>query len=70
MEPERRFFCHILTLSLNAQNKKRISKAARENIQVSYKGRLMRITPDFSTESLKARRAWSGVMQILRGHKC
>jgi hypothetical protein len=30
----------------------------------------MRITPDFSTDILKARRAWKNVMQILRKHKC
>jgi hypothetical protein len=29
----------------------------------------MRITPDFSTEIMKARRTWSEVMQTLREHK-
>ena len=30
----------------------------------------MRITPDFSPETMKARGAWTDVMQILREHKC
>ena len=45
-------------------------KAVREKGQVTYKGRLIRITPDFSTETMKARRSWADVTQILREHKC
>ena len=29
----------------------------------------MRITPDFSPETMKARRAWADVIQTLREHK-
>jgi hypothetical protein len=42
----------------------------REKGQVTYKGKPIRITPDFSTETMKARRAWSEVMQTLREHEC
>jgi hypothetical protein len=41
----------------NALNKERILKAVREKGQVTYKGRPIRITPDFSTETMKARRS-------------
>jgi hypothetical protein len=34
-------------------------KAVRENKQVIYKGKCIKITADFSTETLKERRAWS-----------
>jgi hypothetical protein len=50
---------HIIIKTLNAQNKDRILKATRENGQVTYKGRPIGITPDFSTETLKARRSSS-----------
>jgi hypothetical protein len=30
----------------------------------------MRITPDFSPETMKARRSWTDVIQTLREHKC
>ena len=43
--------------TLNAQNKERILKAARGKGQVKYKGIPIRITPDFSTETMKVRRA-------------
>jgi hypothetical protein len=45
-------------------------KAVREKGQVTYKGRLIRITPDFSQETMKARRHWADVIQTLREHKC
>jgi hypothetical protein len=40
-------------------------KAVREKKQITYKGKSIKITADFSTETLKARRAWSEVFQAL-----
>ena len=34
-------------------------KAVREKGQVTYIGRLIRTTPDFSPEAMKARRSWA-----------
>jgi hypothetical protein len=58
--------------TLNAHNNNNsMLKAAREKVQVTYKGRRpIRIKPDFSTEILKARRAWRVVMQNIREYKC
>jgi hypothetical protein len=39
--------CHIIIKTHNAQNKERILKAVRKKCQVTYKGRPIRITPDF-----------------------
>jgi hypothetical protein len=61
---------HIITRITNTLNKDRILKAVREKGQVTYKGRPTRITPDFSPETLKARRAWTDVIQTLREQKC
>ena len=61
---------HIIIRKTNALNKDRILKAVREKGQVTYKGRPIRITPDFSPETMKARRAWTDVIQTLREHKC
>uniref|UniRef100_A0ABK0LHP3 Nucleic acid binding protein n=1 Tax=Rattus norvegicus TaxID=10116 RepID=A0ABK0LHP3_RAT len=60
---------HIIVKTPNAQNKERILKAVREKGQVTYKGRPIRITPDFSPETMKARRSWTDVIQTLREHK-
>ena len=45
-------------------------KAVREQGQETYKGRPIRITPDFSPETIKARRSWADIIQTLREHKC
>ena len=37
---------------------------------MTYKGKPIRITTDFSPETRKARRAWTDVIQTLREHKC
>jgi hypothetical protein len=50
--------------------KQTILKALREKGQVTYKGRLIRITPNFSPETLKARRCLADVIETLREHKC
>ena len=61
---------HIIIKTPNVLNKERILKAVREKGQVTYKGRPIRITPDFSPETMKARRSWADLMQTLREHKC
>ena len=43
--------------------------AANEKGQVTYKTRPIKITPDFSLETLKARRFWIDILQILRATK-
>ena len=57
---------HIKIKTPNALNKERILKAVREKGQVTYKGRPIRITPDFSPETMKARRSWADVTQTLK----
>jgi hypothetical protein len=61
---------HIIIRTKNALNKDTILKTVREKGQVTYKGRPIRITPDFSPETRKARRSWTDVMQTLRDNKC
>jgi hypothetical protein len=41
-------------------------KAVKEKYQVTYKGKPIRITADFSTETLKAKRAWNDIFQTQR----
>lgn len=60
--------CHIIIKTPKCT--KRILKAVRGKGQVTYKGRPIRITPDFPPETMKARRSWADVIQTLREHKC
>jgi hypothetical protein len=61
---------HIIIRTTNAPNEDRILKAVRKKGQVTYKGKLIRITPYFSPETMKAKRSWTDVIQTLREHKC
>jgi hypothetical protein len=40
-------------------------KTVREKKQITYKGKPIKITADFSIETLKARRAWGEVFRAL-----
>jgi hypothetical protein len=44
-------------------------KAVREKKQITFKGKPIKITADFSTDSLKPRRAWNEVYQALNENK-
>ena len=54
----------------NIQNKDRILKASREQHQITYRGRTKQIAANFSTKTLKHRRAWNHVFQALKEHGC
>jgi hypothetical protein len=67
---KRNSYHHIIMKTPNAQNKERILKEVRDRGQVTYKGRHIIITPEFSPETMKARRSWVDVIQTLREQKC
>ena len=54
----------------NFKNKERISKAAREKQEVTYKGALIRLVAEFKTESLQARREWQEIFQVMKAEAC
>jgi hypothetical protein len=56
--------CFIIKTT-STETRERILKAVREKKQITYKGKPIKITADFSIETLKARRAWSEVFQAL-----
>ena len=48
------------------KQKERISEAAREKDTVTYKGLPIRLSADFSKETLQARRDWQEVFQVMK----
>ena len=54
LDQSRNSSCHIIIKTPDALNKERILKAVRGKGQVTYKGRSIRLTPDFSPEIMKA----------------
>ena len=49
------------------KEKERILEAAREKETVIYKGLPIRLSADFSKETLQARRGWKEVFQVMKG---
>ena len=70
LDQKRNSSSHIIIKTPNTLNKGRILKAIKEKGQVTYKGRPIRIIPDFSPESMKTKRSWVDVIQTLREHIC
>ena len=70
MDQKRNSSRHIIVKTTSAQSKERILKAVKEKGHVTHEGRQIRITHNFSTETMKARRSWKDIKQTLREHKC
>jgi hypothetical protein len=56
---------HIIIKTTSSETKERVLKAVREKKQMIYKGKKIKITADFSTETLKARRAWGEIFRAM-----
>ena len=57
MDPRKHIPRHIIIELPKVKDKERILKAAREKDTVTYKGVPIRLSADFSKETLQARRA-------------
>ena len=66
MGPRKHTPGHIIILP-NIKDKEGILKAAREKETVTYKGVSIRLSADFSKETLQARRGWKEVFQVMKG---
>ena len=44
-------------------------KAAREKKQITYKGTPIRVSADFSVETLQAIREWHDILNMMKGKK-
>lgn len=66
-DPKRSSPRHIVITLSKVKDKERILKAARGKRQVTYKGTPVRLTADFSAETLQARREWNDVFRVLKG---
>ena len=66
MDPKRNTPRHIIITLPKMKDKERI-KASRGKERVTYKGVPIRLSADFSKETLQARRGWQDVFQVMKG---
>ena len=67
MDPRKNTPRHIIIKLPKIKDKERILKAAREKETVTYKGLPIRLSADFSKETLQARRGWKDVFKVMKG---
>ena len=67
LDPKKTTPRHIIIKLPKVKDKERILKAAREKQRVTYRGVPIRLTADFSKETLQARRDWQEVFQVMKG---
>ena len=58
---------HILIKLTKIKDKERTLKATREKQQITYKGIPIRLSTDFTAETLQARREWHNIFQVMKG---
>ena len=67
LDPRKHTPRHIIITLLKIKDKERILKAAREKKTVTYKGVPIRLSDDFSKETLQARRGWKEAFKVMKG---
>ena len=67
LDPRRNTPRHIIIKFPKIKDKDKILKAAREKETVTYKGLPIRLSADFSKETLQARRGWKQVFEVMKG---
>ena len=67
INPRRNMTRHILIKLTKIKDKEKLLKAAREKQQITYKGTPIRLTADFSAETLQARREYQDIFKVMKG---
>ena len=67
VDPRRNSPRHFIITFPKMKQKERILEAAREKHTVTYKGVPIRLSADFSKETLQAIRGWKEVFQVMKG---
>ena len=67
LDPRRNTPRHFIITLPKMKQKERILEAGREKDTVTYKGLPIRLSADFSKETLQARRDWQEVFQVVKG---
>ena len=65
MNPKKPTPRHIIIKMENVKH--RILKAAKEKQKVTYNGTPIRLSADFSAETLQSRREWCDIFKVLEG---
>ena len=66
MDPRSNTPRHVIITSSKIKDKERILRAAREKDIVTYKGVPIRLSADFSKETLQSRKDWQEIFKAIK----
>ena len=69
INPRRNTPRHIVIKRTKIKDKEKLLKATRGKRQITYKGIPIRLTADFSAETLQARREWHDILKVMKRKK-
>ena len=67
INPRRNMLRHIVIKLTKIKDKEKLLKAKREKQQITYKGAPIKLTADFSAETLQARIEWHNIFKVMKG---
>ena len=67
LDPRKHTPSHIIITLPKIKDKERIVEATREKETIAYTGVPIRLSADFSKETLQARRGWKEVLKVMKG---
>ena len=67
INPRRNTPRHIVIKLTKMKDKEKLLKATRKKRQITYKGTPIRLTADFSGETLQAKREWHDIFKVMKG---
>jgi len=67
INPEKNTPRHTVIKLTKIKDKDKILKTTREKRQIIYKGTSTRLSADFSTETLQARKEWHNIFKVIKG---
>ena len=70
INPRRNMPRHILIKLSKIKYKEKILKATSEKQQITHKGIPIRLTADFSAETLQDKRKWHNILKVLKEKNC
>ena len=68
INPRKNTTRYIVIKLTKIKDRDKILKATREKQQITYKGTPIRLSADFSTETLQARREWHDIFKVMKGN--
>ena len=66
INPRRNILRHIVIKLTKIKDRDKILKPTRVKQQITYKGTPIRLSADFSTETLQARREWHDIFKVMK----